>query len=647
MAGLDLQQVSVSGHRFTPDGDIFDAVDLAHAPTMLSFDVRAAKQRIERLPWVERASIERIIPDRLEVRIVERAAFAVWQAEGRTFLIDKSGRVLTAIAADAMPVLPRVAGDGAPAEAAALFSLLARHPDLLAQVKLAERVGGRRWTLRLADGGSIALPASGERQALARAVALGKAGIARMSDLDLRVEGRALSRKPRGAQDRNERAADAQDAPGRSSRPVWSGDVGAGRKRRRQAQDVLGVLDVGTSKTVCVIAMLPGSSAAASSLAGVQVLGIGEQPTRGLAAGAVTDIDAAEQVVRGAVMQAERMAGLVLEEIYLGVASRGLKSSTFAASANVEERVVGENDIDRLLDAGRRYAERDERTLLHMNCISYRLDETGGIADPRGMAGAKLAADLHAVTVKDAPLQNLLHVVERAHLPATGLAPAPLAAGLAATTREERQLGVVTIDMGAGTTSVAMFAQGHALWTDLVPGGGGNITGDIARALAISGPEAETIKRECDMLAGSAGEDDEASPKGRTAGLRLSHRATMSEVRDIVRSRVAVHLRHVAQRIKASGVAHLAGDRVVLAGGASLQPGMRELAAEIFVRPVRLARLDPLPGMPGQFCHPQYAAAIGLVHLALDPTAGVRRGRPGARPSGYLGRVGQWLSESF
>src|SRR6185295_3331587 len=149
---------------------------------------------IERLPWVERASIERIVPDRLEIRIVERAAFAVWQAEGRTFLIDKSGRVLTAIAADAMPALPRVAGEGAPAETAALFSLLARHPDLLAQVKLAERVGGRRWTLRLADGSSIALPASGEKQALGRAVALGKAGIARMSDLDLRVEGRALSR---------------------------------------------------------------------------------------------------------------------------------------------------------------------------------------------------------------------------------------------------------------------------------------------------------------------------------------------------------------------------------------------------------------------------------------------------------------------
>jgi cell division protein FtsQ len=216
IAGFDLQQVSVSGHRFTPDGDIFDAVDLTHARTMLSFDARAAKQRLERLPWIERASIERIIPDRLEVHIVERAPFAVWRAENRTFLIDKSGRVLTPVAPDAMPALPRLAGEGAPSEAAALSALLARHPGLLNQVKLAERIGGRRWTLRLADGGTIELPASGESEALARALALARAGAARVSEIDLRVEGRTLLRKSRGAQDRNERVTDAQGVADRS-----------------------------------------------------------------------------------------------------------------------------------------------------------------------------------------------------------------------------------------------------------------------------------------------------------------------------------------------------------------------------------------------------------------------------------------------
>jgi cell division protein FtsQ len=215
-AGLGLQQVAVSGHRFTPDGDIFDALRLEEARTLLSFDSGAARQRIERLPWVERASIERIIPDRLEVRIVERAPFAVWHAEGRTFLIDRSGRVLTPIAPDAMPALRRLSGEGAPREAAALHELLGGHAGLLDRVKLAERVGGRRWRLHLADGSTIELPVSGEREALARGLALARSGVARGGEIDLRADGRILLRTSRGAVDRNKRVTGAPDAPGRS-----------------------------------------------------------------------------------------------------------------------------------------------------------------------------------------------------------------------------------------------------------------------------------------------------------------------------------------------------------------------------------------------------------------------------------------------
>jgi cell division protein FtsQ len=216
LAGFGLQQVAVKGHRFTPDGDIFDAVGLTRARTLLTFDAGAARERLERLPWVERASIERIIPDRIEVTILERAAFAVWQAEGRTFLIDRSGRVLSAVAPDAMPELPRLAGEGAPSEASALIELLARHPGLRDRVRLAERIGGRRWTLHLAGGGAIELPASAEGEALARALVLAREGLARTGAIDLRAEGRTLLRTSRSAQDRNEPVTGAQDAAGRS-----------------------------------------------------------------------------------------------------------------------------------------------------------------------------------------------------------------------------------------------------------------------------------------------------------------------------------------------------------------------------------------------------------------------------------------------
>jgi len=208
LSGLGLTQVSITGHRFTPDSDIFDAVGLARARTMLSFDAKTAAARIERLPWVERASIERIIPDRLEVRVTERAPFAVWQQGGRAVLIDRAGHVLHAVAATDLPELPRVAGEGAAGEAARLFTLLAKHPALLRQLELAERIGGRRWALRLSGGVKVQLPAGGEAEALARAAWL-LGTQARVGEVDLRVASRTLMRELRDGKDEIERALDA------------------------------------------------------------------------------------------------------------------------------------------------------------------------------------------------------------------------------------------------------------------------------------------------------------------------------------------------------------------------------------------------------------------------------------------------------
>ncbi len=196
LAGLGITQVSVTGHRYTLDSDIFDAIGLELARTMLSFDSRAAQDRIERLPWVERASVERVVPDRLEVRIAERSPAAVWRLGDRNFLIDKSGRVLGAVPGDAMASLPRVAGEGAATEAAGLYALLASHPALMARVSVAERVGRRRWTLRLADGGTVQLPAQGEAQAIARALRVAGAGGAEGREIDVRVPDRTLLREP-------------------------------------------------------------------------------------------------------------------------------------------------------------------------------------------------------------------------------------------------------------------------------------------------------------------------------------------------------------------------------------------------------------------------------------------------------------------
>ena len=200
LAGLGLDQVTLIGHRYTTDTDIFEAIALKHARTMLSFDPAAAQARLAELPWIQQASLERVFPDRLEVRVRERTPVAVWRRGEQSFLIDGTGRTLAQVPADVMPALPRVTGEGADSTAAGLFALLAPFPELKARIASAERVGGRRWTLRLNGGGAIQLPVEGEAQALAQAAGLLATGFGR-GEIDVRAAGRAIVREaPRASQ---------------------------------------------------------------------------------------------------------------------------------------------------------------------------------------------------------------------------------------------------------------------------------------------------------------------------------------------------------------------------------------------------------------------------------------------------------------
>jgi cell division protein FtsQ len=194
LAGLGLDQVALVGHRYTADGDIFEAIDLRRARTMLSFDPQRARSRLAELPWVAEASIERVVPDRLEVRIRERTPVAVWSRGERSFLIDAEGRTLASVPADMMPQLPRVSGEGAAAAAAELFVLMTRFPEVKARTASAERIGDRRWTLRLMGGGAVHLPAAGEAEALAEAARLLAKGFER-AEIDVRAPARALVRE--------------------------------------------------------------------------------------------------------------------------------------------------------------------------------------------------------------------------------------------------------------------------------------------------------------------------------------------------------------------------------------------------------------------------------------------------------------------
>ena len=301
--------------------------------------------------------------------------------------------------------------------------------------------------------------------------------------------------------------------------------------------------------------------------------------------------------------------------------------------------MVGSADIERLMTAARTHVERDGRTLLHMNCISYRLDGAAGIGEPLGLAGRTLGADLHAVTADEAPLHNLLHV-GRARLP-VGSGPRArrrTPADLAATTEEERQLGVVAIDIGAGTTTLAAFARGHLLSTDVVPVGGNHVTLDLAQALSAPAYEAERIKKDYGTLARGASDDHEVvSVRACRRGRRpVRAETTKGEVRDHRPRPDVASLRSYRRADRAFRRRPLSSmQRMVLTGGGSQLAGLGEFAADFFARPVRIARIEPFDGMPAGFDGPAFSTAVGLIHVALDPSAGTR-GKRGGREAGGL-----------
>lgn len=423
------------------------------------------------------------------------------------------------------------------------------------------------------------------------------------------------------------------------------------RAPRHSGGPILGLLDIGTSKVAClVVALEPrGPSILAGMQSAFRVLGIGHQRSRGLKAGVITDLAEAEIAVRAAVDQAERMAGVTLGEVYVALACGRLKSESFAANADVDGSVIADRHIDRVLEGARAYAERDGRMLVHMNRVGYRLDGAPGGHDPRGLAAHRLTVDLHTVTADDAPVRNLMQLIDRCHLGIAGLVVSPYASALAATSVEERRLGVTVIDIGGGVTSIALFADGRFVHADALPVGGHHLTFDIARGLQTPLVEAERIKALYGTLSTAPSDGREAFTyplAGEDEGqLSQTTKAALSE---ILRPRMASIVGLVNERLEESGMRGWAGDRVVLTGGAAQLVGCGAFVANQLGAPVRVSGPDSAAALPGSIAVPPFSAVVGLVAAAAAGEGLVAaRQDTSVLSQGYLSRVGTWLREGF
>ncbi|MGD9867692.1 MAG: cell division protein FtsA [Hyphomicrobiales bacterium] len=428
--------------------------------------------------------------------------------------------------------------------------------------------------------------------------------------------------------------------------------MGRQRGHSSKRQKVVTVLDIGSSKVTCLIARLQPPADGAAAAAAPLVIGFGHQRSQGIKGGTVIHMDAAEQAIRAAVDQAERSAGLTIEEVMLSVACGRLGSETFSASVAIAGESVRSQDIDRVLAAGREYAAREDRVVLHALPTGFSIDCHTNIAEPRGMIAERLGVDVHAVAVDELPLKNLILCVERCHLTVAGLVAAPYASALGSLVGDEARLGATCIDMGAGTTTFSVFCDGHFVHCDAIAIGGNHVTLDIARQFSISLEQAERIKtlhgapfataldeRECVSLGVSRGDRDTGTA-----------RITRAQIAQVVQPRIDEILQLTSERMAAAGHSEAAGHKIILAGGASQMTGLPDYASRILGRPVRASRPRHLRGLPPKGVGPSFAAACGLVLHACTPAAesgaGARQ-RALATGTGYLARVSQWIRESF
>jgi cell division protein FtsA len=419
---------------------------------------------------------------------------------------------------------------------------------------------------------------------------------------------------------------------------------------------MVAALDVGTSKIACMIARLrphgPQDVLPRRSHT-VEVIGFGHTLARGMKGGTVVDLAEVEEAVRQAVDLAERSARMQLESVVLSISGGRPCSDLKSASVNVGGATVGEGDIGRVLTAGSQHSVRAGRAVLHSLPIGYTCDESTGIRDPRGMLARRFGIDMHVVTSDASVTRNLMLAVERCHLEVEAMVASPYVAGLSVLADDEGDLGAALIDMGAGTTTVAVFSGGRFVHADGFSLGGRHVTMDIARGLNTRIADAERIKTLYgSVLAGGSDERDMISiPPVDEHGHEAPQFVSRAQLVRIIRPRVEEILEMMRDRLAASPFAAEPRGRVILTGGASQLTGMCELASQILGRPVRLGRPLGVSGLPEEAKGPAFAVGTGLLvypqaaHLEHFEPRGTRQSATGT--GGYIARVGRWLRESF
>ena len=395
-------------------------------------------------------------------------------------------------------------------------------------------------------------------------------------------------------------------------------------------------LDIGTSKIVAIVGEVNEDNE-------LEIIGIGTHPSRGLKKGVVVNIESTVQSIQRAIEEAELMAGCQIHTVYAGIAGSHIKSMNSHGIVAIKDREVVEGDVERVIDAARAMAIPADQKVLHVLPQEFIIDNQEGIREPIGMSGVRMEAKVHLVTGAVSAAQNIVKCIERCGLQADDIILEQLASSYAVLTEDEKELGICLIDIGGGTTDIAVFTEGAIKHTAVIPIAGDQVTNDIAIAMRTPTQYAEEIKIKYACALRQLTNPDEVIEVP-SVGERAPRRLARQTLAEVVEPRYEELMSLVQAELRRSGYENLIAAGIVLTGGSSKMEGVIELAEEVFHMPVRLGVPQYASGLIDVVRNPIHATGVGLLlfgHMSEQLSESGKSSRGGM--SAAFGRIKNWI----
>ncbi len=399
-------------------------------------------------------------------------------------------------------------------------------------------------------------------------------------------------------------------------------------------------LDIGTSKIVAIVAEINDDNE-------LEIIGIGTHPSRGLKKGVVVNIESTVQSIQRAVEEAELMAGCQIHSVYAGIAGSHVKSMNSHGIVAIKDNEVQESDVERVIDAARALAIPADQKVLHVLPQEFIIDQQEGIREPIGMSGVRMEAKVHLVTGAVSAAQNIVKCIERCGLHADDIILEQLASSYSVLTEDEKELGICLVDIGGGTTDIAVFTEGAIKHTAVIPIAGDQVTNDIAIAMRTPTQHAEEIKIKYACALRQLTNPDEVIEVA-SVGDRAPRRLARQTLAEVVEPRYEELMSLIQAELRRSGYENLIAAGIVLTGGSSKMEGVVELAEEVFHMPVRLGVPQYVSGLIDVVRNPIHATGVGLLLFGqLSEQSAEHRKLNSGGFSAVFSRMKNWVQGNF